>query len=111
MRAILGILLATLVLALAACGGGGDNGSAGGTADSSPGAEVFADAGCGDCHALDAAGSSGRTGPDLDEARPSAAEVEQQVREGGGGMPSFEDELSDQQIRDVAEFVSSSAGR
>jgi mono/diheme cytochrome c family protein len=108
------VLVATLValaLAVAGCGGDdGGNGSAGGTSPAEPGAKVFADAGCGDCHALDAAGSTGKTGPDLDEAQPTAAEVEKQVREGGGGMPSFEDDLSDQQIMDVAEFVASSAG-
>jgi mono/diheme cytochrome c family protein len=104
-------LLTAFLLALAGCGGGGDNGSAGGTVASSPGAKVFADAGCGNCHTLNAAGASGKTGPNLDETQPSAAEVEDQVREGGNGMPSFEDDLSDQQIRDVAEFVSSSAAR
>jgi mono/diheme cytochrome c family protein len=33
-----------------------------------PGAQVFADNGCGGCHTLAAAGSGGVTGPDLDEA-------------------------------------------
>jgi mono/diheme cytochrome c family protein len=105
-------ILVLLALAAAGCGGGGnggENGSPDGTADS-PGAQVFASAGCGSCHTLEAAGSTGKTGPNLDDARPSAAEVERQVREGGGGMPSFEEELSDQEIADVAEFVSSSAG-
>jgi mono/diheme cytochrome c family protein len=111
MRAVLVTTLAVLALAAAGCGGDdGGNGSAGGTSPAEPGAAVFADAGCGDCHAFDAAGSTGKTGPDLDEAQPTAAEVEKQVREGGGGMPSFEDDLSDQEIMDVAEFVASSAG-
>jgi mono/diheme cytochrome c family protein len=108
--ALLAIVLA-LAMAVAGCGGddGGD-GSATGTQAESPGAKVFAEAGCGSCHTLDAAGSTGKTGPNLDDAPPSAAEVEKQVREGGGGMPSFEGDLSDQEIKDVAEFVSSSAG-
>lgn len=111
MRAVLVTTLAALALAAAGCGGdNGGDGSAGGTSPAEPGAAVFADAGCGDCHTLEAAGSTGKTGPDLDEAEPTAAEVEKQVREGGGGMPSFEDDLSDQEIMDVAEFVSSSAG-
>jgi mono/diheme cytochrome c family protein len=110
-RAVLVTTLAALALAAAGCGGdNGGDGSAGGTSPAEPGAAVFADAGCGDCHTLEAAGSTGKTGPDLDEAEPTAAEVEKQVREGGGGMPSFEDDLSDQEIMDVAEFVSSSAG-
>lgn len=35
-----------------------------------PGAQVFANNGCGGCHTLAAAGSSGVTGPDLDEVLP-----------------------------------------
>jgi mono/diheme cytochrome c family protein len=71
---------------------------------------VFASAGCGDCHAFDAAGSSGSVGPDLDEAKPNAARVRDLVTHGGGAMPSFENELTARQIRDVAAFVSESAG-
>lgn len=33
----------------------------------SPGAQLFASAGCGSCHTLAAAGTSGETGPNLDE--------------------------------------------
>jgi mono/diheme cytochrome c family protein len=46
-----------------------------------PGAQVFANNGCGGCHTLAAAGSSGVTGPDLDEALPgqSAAEIEEDI--------------------------------
>jgi cytochrome c oxidase subunit 2 len=38
----------------------------GGTA-TSPGAQLFASAGCGSCHTLAAAGSTGTTGPNLNE--------------------------------------------
>jgi mono/diheme cytochrome c family protein len=46
-----------------------------------PGAQVFANNGCGGCHTLAAAGSSGVTGPDLDEVIPgqSAAEIEEDI--------------------------------
>jgi len=46
-----------------------------------PGAQVFANNGCGGCHVLAAAGSGGVTGPDLDEVLPgqSAAMVEESV--------------------------------
>jgi mono/diheme cytochrome c family protein len=46
-----------------------------------PGAQVFANNGCGGCHTLAAAGSSGVTGPDLDEALPgqSAEEIEEDI--------------------------------
>jgi mono/diheme cytochrome c family protein len=49
-------------------------------------------------------------GPNLDDLMPSKEQVEEQVRSGGGGMPSFAEQLSDQQIEAVAEYVSSSAG-
>jgi cytochrome c553 len=90
-----------LVAFLAGCGGD-DSGSE----PESPGAAVFADAGCGGCHTLEAAGSSGSLGPNLDEAGPSFDQVVAKVESGGGGMPSFEGELSEQEIRDVAAFVS-----
>jgi len=46
-----------------------------------PGAQVFANNGCGGCHTLAAAGSGGVTGPDLDEVLPgqSAAMVEESI--------------------------------
>jgi mono/diheme cytochrome c family protein len=45
------------------------------------GAQVFANNGCGGCHELAAAGSSGVTGPNLDEVLPgdSAAEIEEDI--------------------------------
>src|SRR5215216_3285932 len=100
-------LAGALVFVLAGCGGGDGDGS-GSSKSSSPGAKVFADNGCGTCHTLKAAGSNGRTGPNLDEAQPDAEKVRRQVTNGGGAMPSFGDKLSDKEIADVAEFVSSS---
>lgn len=95
-------LVALAFLALAAgCGGDGS-----GSSSNSAGAKVFADAGCGSCHTFEAAGSSGTVGPDLDELSPSFDEVVRKVKSGGGGMPSFEGDLSEQEIRDVAGFVS-----
>ncbi len=75
------------------------------------GKSVFASAGCAECHAFAAAGSSGGAGPDLDEAQPDAARVRSVVADGVGAMPSFAGELTDRQIRDVAAFVSESGAR
>lgn len=69
------------------------------------GPKVFA-ASCGSCHTLSAAGTNGQVGPNLDDASLSADEVEAIVREGGGGMPSFEGQLSDAEISAVAALVS-----
>ncbi len=98
-------LLSALALSFAAlaagCGGGDSSSSSDG-----PGAAVFAENGCGSGHTFKAAGSSGTVGPNLDEASPSFDEVVQKVKSGGGGMPSFEGDLSEQEIQDVATFVS-----
>jgi mono/diheme cytochrome c family protein len=116
-------LLAALALAFAGCGGDDDDDEAGATTGGggatatetagggeADGAAVFAEAGCGGCHVLEAAGSSGQTGPNLDDLMPSKEQVEEQVRNGGGGMPAFDDQLSDEEIDAVATYVSESAG-
>jgi predicted ferric reductase/mono/diheme cytochrome c family protein len=88
-----------------------DSGAAPAGGSVSAGKAVFESAGCGECHAFAAAGSSGRVGPDLDEAKPDAARVRDLVTDGGGPMPSFGDELTRRQISDVAAFVSESAAK
>jgi mono/diheme cytochrome c family protein len=81
---------------------------AGGQGDPAAGKAVFASAGCGGCHTLKAAGSSGNVGPNLDQLKPAAAVVAHQVEVGGGPMPSFKASLSAKQIKDVAAFVATS---
>ena len=76
--------------------------------DAANGEQVFAAAGCGGCHTLAAAGTNGSVGPNLGDASPSADKVVERVTNGQGVMPSFADDLSAQEIRDVAAFVSSS---
>jgi cytochrome c553 len=85
--------------------GGGEGGG-----DAAAGKTVFASAGCGSCHTLADAGSSGTVGPNLDDAKPSADHVVEMVTNGSGVMPSFKDQLSEQEIQDVAAYVSSVAG-
>jgi mono/diheme cytochrome c family protein len=75
------------------------------------GKAIFASAGCGGCHTLAAAGSSGTVGPNLDEAKPSLELAIDRVTNGLGGMPSFKGQLSEAQIRAVATFVSENAGK
>lgn len=113
------------VLALAACGGGSDGGTEAGAGtagettpattaaeetpaaegDAQAGAAVFETAGCGGCHTLAAAGSTGTVGPDLDELRPALDDIVEQVTNGGGAMPAFGGRLTEEQIRDVAAYV------
>jgi len=81
----------------------------GGAGDAVAGKEVFAASGCGGCHTLADAGSAGAVGPNLDEAKPPYDLVVDRVTNGKGVMPAFGD-LSEQQIQDVAAYVSSVAG-
>ena len=120
--ALLLVLGSLLLLVAAGCGGDDDSdssappattaeesGEGSGTGDAANGEEVFASAGCGGCHTFEAAGSTGSVGPNLDELAPSFDGVVEQVTNGGGAMPAFGGELSEQEIRDVATYVSSRA--
>jgi len=132
--AVLALVLASLALVGAGCGGDDEDSSepaptvtetvtetetqtdteAGTTTDdevegdAANGEQIFASAGCGGCHTLAAAGTNGSVGPNLDDASPSYDKVVERVTEGQGVMPSFKDDLSSQEINDVAAFVSSS---
>ena len=75
------------------------------------GKEIFLGASaCGGCHTLSDAGTTGAVGPNLDDSQPSEELVVDRVTNGQGGMPSFSSTLSEQQIADVAAYVSSVAG-
>jgi mono/diheme cytochrome c family protein len=80
--------------------------------DAKKGDSVFASAGCGGCHTLAAAHSTGTVGPDLDGLKPNYQAVTAQVTNGGTGMPAFgkTKQLSTQQIADVAAYVVTSTG-
>ncbi len=118
------LVLLALSLGLAGCGGGEEVGATPETiegtlpevttseepsstleGDASGGAMVFSSAGCGGCHTLEAAGSSGSVGPNLDESQPDFALTIDRVTNGQGAMPSFGDQLSEQDIADVAQYV------
>jgi cytochrome c oxidase subunit 1 len=70
------------------------------------GAAIFVSAGCGGCHVLAPAGSSGTVGPSLDETTLSQEEIAALVAGGKGAMPSFADRLSQDEIDAVAAYVS-----
>jgi cytochrome c551 len=92
--------------------GGGEDGGGGGAGegDAAAGEEIYASAGCGSCHALEEAGTSGAVGPNLDESSVDFEAAVQQIANGGGGMPAFSGQLSEQEIADVAAFVVASQG-
>ena len=80
--------------------GGGTNGK-----------QIFQSAGCANCHTLKDAGATGTVGPNLDQLKPPVAKVVTQVTNGGAVMPAFKDTLNTQQIKAVAKYVSSVAGK
>ncbi len=62
-------------------------------------------AGCGSCHTLADAGTTGTIGPNLDETKPPYELVIDRVTNGQGIMPSFAAELGEDEIQDVAAYV------
>jgi mono/diheme cytochrome c family protein len=128
-RAALLVPLVALTLALAGCGGSEESqplpetvqgtlpaqseststeeqgGAGGAEGDAVAGKQIYDEQGCGSCHTLEAAGSSGTVGPNLDDLKPEFDAIVAQVTNGGGAMPPFKDSLSEQQIKDVSAFV------
>src|SRR5689334_12264152 len=96
----LALAAAFAALGLSACGDG-----SGSRPPESPGASVYRVQGCGSCHRLSAAGSSGTAGPALDGRRVSAARVRQIVTDGGRGMISYRDRLSARELDALVRFV------
>jgi len=83
-----------------------------------PGAQVFANNGCGTCHVLAAAESTGVTGPNLDEvltAGTTLGEIEEDIVDPekviaqgypSGVMPSnFEEILSKKELEDLVQYL------
>ena len=60
---------------------------------------------CGTCHALNAAGSSGEIGPNLDMLKPQIHTIISAVTNGIGVMPPWEGILTPKEIEAVAYFV------
>jgi mono/diheme cytochrome c family protein len=68
------------------------------------GKALFLSTGCGKCHTLKAAGSTGQIGPDLDTLHPTLAVILHQINSGGAFMPSF-GTLPKTTISRIAAFV------
>jgi len=81
------------------------------TGDPEAGKAVFTGASsCGGCHTLADAGASGAVGPNLDESKPDNELIVTRVTKGQGGMPAFAEQLTPQQIADVAAYITQSTG-
>lgn len=90
-------------------------------AGSGPGAQVFADNGCGACHVLAAAGAAGTTGPDLDEVIPdlSRAFIKESIVDPDAVkakgyedavMPDVYGDMAPDDLDELIKFLMSSAG-
>jgi cytochrome c oxidase subunit II len=111
---------------LAQQGGGGGGGGGEEQAGSTDGRELFASAAepaaCGSCHTLADAGSTGTTGPNLDEALAGADEefIRQSITDPGaevtegfsdGLMPNYGESLSEEQVDALVEYLTEVSGR
>jgi mono/diheme cytochrome c family protein len=126
------MLLPLLALALASCGGNGDTSAGQATepdatigtttaetegngdverGNPQAGELIFVTQGCGFCHTLADVDATGTVGPNLDQSKPSYDLVVERVTKGKSPMPSFKDDISPQDIQDVAAYVSSVAGK
>lgn len=127
----LAVLLCALALALAVVGCGGEKtvtptpdtvvGSVAQPTvpegDAEAGKAVFVDTGCGSCHTFEAAGTSGTTGPNLDESLQgkdalyiynSIVNPDAQIAEGfqPGLMPqTYGEQLDEKQLGDLVAFM------
>lgn len=125
-RVALVTLLAMLALVLAGCGGDGEEEAPPETPpaeEAVSGEQLFADQGCGGCHTLAAAGTSGTTGPDLDEAlrgqdqafiRESIVDPNAMIADGfdSGVMPQdFGERLSGEELDALVEYLEQSTNR
>lgn len=61
--------------------------------------------GCGVCHTLADAGSTGAVGPNLDSLDPSRAQLEGAIKNGVGVMPAFGGQLSAREIEALATYI------
>ena len=128
---LLALLLAIVALLVAGCGGGEEVGATPETVEgeiatetqppedlpalaltgnAAAGKAIFTSQGCGSCHTLAAAGTSGTVGPNLDDSKPDFELAVTRVTKGQGAMPPFGDQLEPQQIADVAQYVVDSTG-
>jgi len=66
---------------------------------------------CGVCHTLQAAGSAGNIGPDLDQLKPPMSQIIYVVTNGIGVMQAWESILTNEEIEAVAYYVFNSTNK
>ena len=66
---------------------------------------------CGVCHTLQAAGSEGQIGPNLDQLKTQIPRIISVVTNGIGVMQAWEDILTDEEIEAVAYYIFNSTNK
>ena len=66
---------------------------------------------CGVCHSLQAAGSEGQIGPNLDMLKPKMIQIVSAVTNGIGVMPPWEGILTEEEIEAVAYYIFNSTNK
>ena len=66
---------------------------------------------CGVCHSLQAAGSEGQIGPNLDMLKPKMIQIVSAVTNGIGVMPPWEGILTEKEIEAVAYYIFNSTNK
>jgi|TARA_B110000438_G_scaffold37231_1_gene37048 cytochrome c6 len=66
---------------------------------------------CGVCHSLQAAGSEGQIGPNLDMLKPKMTQIVSAVTNGIGVMPPWEGILTEKEIEAVAYYIFNSTNK
>ena len=66
---------------------------------------------CGVCHTLQAAGSKGLIGPNLDQLKPQTSQIIYTVTNGIGVMPAFDGTLTTEEIEAVAHYIFNSTNK
>lgn len=109
-RTLLTTSAGVAAMVLAGCGSGDPADAVAPGSEAPRGQRVFIAAGCGACHTLRDAGSTGTVGTDLDRATPDAEHVERFVTNGGVGMPAFDGVLNRKDILAVSRYVARVSG-
>ena len=66
---------------------------------------------CGVCHSLQAAGSNGQIGPNLDMLKPQVEQIISAVTNGIGVMPPWKGILTQEEIEAVAYYIFNSTNK
>ena len=66
---------------------------------------------CGTCHSLQAAGSEGQIGPNLDMLKPQVQQIISAVTNGIGVMPPWKGILTQEEIEAVAYYIFNSTNK